>query len=132
MRTLPNLVSSWPSRVPAARGHCSHRCTLFHRPARRRCVCVHTPRHTLSFHQGIHIFVAQPRSPHQSHPSLAVRRKHFPSIASCLFPLATYTSRISVSGKKQNKKTNRSLPLNLMEIHAYLWLQDALTSAGYT
>lgn len=81
MFLITNLVSFWTSRVPAALGHCSHRCILFHPPAERLCVCGHTPHHTLSSRERIHIFVVQPQSLHQSHPSLTVRRKHFPSTA---------------------------------------------------
>ncbi len=75
------LVSSWTSHAPTALGHCSHRCTLSHPPAGRLCFCGHTPHHTLSSRGRNHIFVAQPQSLHRSHPSLAVRRKHFPSTA---------------------------------------------------
>lgn len=76
-----NLVSFWISRVPAVLGHYSHRCTLSHPPAGRLCFCGHTPHHALACRERIHIFVAQPLSLHQSHPNLAVRRKHFPSTA---------------------------------------------------
>lgn len=81
IKSIPNLVFFWTSHAPAVPGHCSHRCILYHHPAGRLCVCGRTPHHTHFSPERTHIFVAQPQSLRQYHPSLTVRRKHFPSTA---------------------------------------------------
>lgn len=98
---ITNLVSSWTSRVPAAPGRCSRRCTRSRPPAGKRCVCAHTPRPAPASRGRIHIFAAPPQSLRQSLPSRADRRRRFPSRA--WSPWEKRATKTAVSRRVQTK-----------------------------
>lgn len=85
---IAHLVFFWTFRGQAVLNRCSHRCTPSRHPAGRPCAWGRSPRRRLSSRERIHIFLVQPRSPHQSHPSLTVRRRHFPSTACLPFTIS--------------------------------------------